>query len=88
MQTKHWKDYDPFLSQKEATFQKSSKAIYRTCTSSTRIHWNDIKRYLELATTMHELEEDKETLASDPNNLKVIFKEMIQMCLWGNATVR
>ncbi|KAJ8480751.1 hypothetical protein ONZ51_g6456 [Trametes cubensis] len=68
VQTKHWKDYDPFLSQKEATFQKSSKAIY------------------QLATTMHELEEDKETLASDPNNLKVIFKEMIQMCLWGNAT--
>ncbi|OSD03671.1 DUF89-domain-containing protein [Trametes coccinea BRFM310] len=68
VQTKHWKDYDPFLSQKEATFQKSSKAIY------------------QLATTMHELEQDKETLASDPENLKVIFKEMIQMCLWGNAT--
>ncbi|KAI8972554.1 DUF89 domain-containing protein [Trametes punicea] len=68
VQTKHWKDYDPFLSQKEATFQKSSKAIY------------------QLATTMHELERDKHTLASDPENLKVIFKEMIQMCLWGNAT--
>ncbi|KAI0351611.1 DUF89 domain-containing protein [Trametes cingulata] len=68
VQTKHWRDYDPFLAQKEATFQKSAKAIY------------------QLATTMHELEEDKETLASDPDNLKVIFKEMIQMCLWGNAT--
>ncbi|KAI0632878.1 DUF89 domain-containing protein [Trametes polyzona] len=68
VQTKRWKDYDPFLAQKEATFQKSSKAIY------------------QLATTMHELEQDKETLASDPDNLKVIFKEMIQMCLWGNAT--
>ncbi|KAI9068826.1 DUF89 domain-containing protein [Trametes sanguinea] len=68
VQTKYWKDYDPFLSQKEATFQKSSKAIY------------------QLATTMHELEQDKKTLASDPENLKVIFKEMIQMCLWGNAT--
>ncbi|KAI0759122.1 DUF89 domain-containing protein [Fomes fomentarius] len=68
VQTKHWKDYDPFLSQKEATFQKSSKAIY------------------QLATTMHELERDKQSLASDPENLKVIFKEMIQMCLWGNAT--
>ncbi|KAI0744716.1 hypothetical protein C8Q76DRAFT_789208 [Earliella scabrosa] len=68
VQTKYWKDYDPFLSQKEATFQKSSKAIY------------------QLATTMHELERDKDTLASDPDNLKIIFKEMIQMCLWGNAT--
>ncbi|CDO75454.1 hypothetical protein BN946_scf184823.g8 [Trametes cinnabarina] len=68
VQTKHWKDYDPFLVQKEGTFQKSSKAIY------------------QLATTMHELEQDKETLESDPDNSKVIFKEMIQMCLWGNAT--
>ena len=38
--------------------------------------------YTELATTMHELERDKASLASDPENLKVIFKEMIQMCLW------
>ncbi|KAI0651281.1 DUF89 domain-containing protein [Trametes meyenii] len=68
VQTKLWKEYDPFLAQKEATFQKSSKAIY------------------QLATTMHELEQDKATLATDPDNLKVIFKEMIQMCLWGNAT--
>ncbi|RPD77052.1 DUF89-domain-containing protein [Lentinus tigrinus ALCF2SS1-7] len=68
VQTKYWKDHDPFLQQKEATFQKSSKAIFA------------------LATTMYELEGDKESLASDPDNLKVIFKEMIQMCLWGNAT--
>ncbi|KAI0776814.1 hypothetical protein BD413DRAFT_610398 [Trametes elegans] len=68
VQTKNWRDYDPFLAQKEATFQKSSKAIY------------------QLATTMHELEKDKEMLHSDPENLKVIFKEMVQMCLWGNAT--
>ncbi|KAH9856418.1 DUF89 domain-containing protein [Lenzites betulinus] len=68
VQTKLWKDYDPFHAQKEATFQKSSKAIY------------------QLATTMHELEKDKATLASNPENLNVIFKQMIQMCLWGNAT--
>ncbi|TFY63917.1 hypothetical protein EVJ58_g2950 [Rhodofomes roseus] len=35
---------------------------------------------------MHQLEGEKEKLASDPQNLNVIFKEMIQMCLWGNAT--
>ncbi|PCH42909.1 DUF89 domain-containing protein [Wolfiporia cocos MD-104 SS10] len=40
----------------------------------------------QLATTMKELEGDKGKLASDPANLNVIFKEMIQMCLWGNAT--
>lgn len=42
----------------------------------------DIERFLELATTMHELDRDKTKLASDPQNLNVIFKEMIQMCLW------
>ena len=31
---------------------------------------------------MHELERDKAKLAADPQNLNVIFKEMIQMCLW------
>lgn len=31
---------------------------------------------------MHELERDKGSLASDPADLSVIFKEMIQMCLW------
>lgn len=37
---------------------------------------------------MHELEKDKDSLAANPENLKVIFKEMVEMCLWGNATVR
>ncbi|OBZ75033.1 hypothetical protein A0H81_05296 [Grifola frondosa] len=76
VQTKHWKSYDPFLSQKQETFQKSSKAIYREA----------IRYSSELATTMHELQHEKDILASDPENLKVIFEEMIQMCLWGNAT--
>lgn len=31
---------------------------------------------------MHELDRDKAKLISDPQNLNVIFKEMIQMCLW------
>lgn len=31
---------------------------------------------------MHELEDDKSALMSDPDKLIVIFREMIQMCLW------
>ncbi|TFY78242.1 hypothetical protein EWM64_g5774 [Hericium alpestre] len=65
--TKHWRNYDPFLAQKQKTFQASGTAIYK------------------LATTMHELEEEKAELESDPDKLEVIFREMIQMCL-GNAT--
>ncbi|EIM84187.1 DUF89 domain-containing protein [Stereum hirsutum FP-91666 SS1] len=40
----------------------------------------------QLATTMHELEAEKSALISDPDKLVIIFREMIQMCLWGNAT--
>jgi len=39
-----------------------------------------------IATTMNELEGQRATLESDPNKLEVLFKEMVQMCLWGNAT--
>lgn len=40
----------------------------------------------QIATTMHELENEKVKLQGDPDKLEVLFKEMIQMCLWGNAT--
>ncbi|KAJ7041226.1 DUF89 domain-containing protein [Mycena alexandri] len=40
----------------------------------------------QIATTMQELEEEHAKLALDPDKLGVLFKEMIQMCLWGNAT--
>ncbi|KAJ3729202.1 DUF89 domain-containing protein [Lentinula guzmanii] len=39
-----------------------------------------------IAKIMHELESEKGALESDPSTLKVFFQEMIQMCLWGNAT--
>ena len=36
----------------------------------------------EIATSMHELEREKERLKSNPDKLLVVFREMIQMCLW------
>ncbi|KIK56194.1 hypothetical protein GYMLUDRAFT_47408 [Collybiopsis luxurians FD-317 M1] len=39
-----------------------------------------------IATIMHELASEKGALESDPAKIKVFFQEMIQMCLWGNAT--
>ena len=82
-QTKYWNKYDPFQAQKQETFRKSSQAIFR----SYMVMHDTLKLYddtfdPELATTMHELEQDKAKLASDAQNLNVIFKEMIQMCLW------
>ncbi|KAI6102943.1 DUF89 domain-containing protein [Pisolithus sp. B1] len=36
----------------------------------------------QIATTMHELETEKKKLVDDPGKLSVLFKEMVQMCLW------
>jgi hypothetical protein len=36
-----------------------------------------------LATTMHEIEKEKDAYAADPAKLEVLFKEMIQICLWS-----
>ncbi|KAN0136502.1 DUF89 domain containing protein [Lactarius tabidus] len=40
----------------------------------------------KLAATLAELESEKDTVANDPQKLQVLFREMTQMCLWGNAT--
>ncbi|KAJ6482870.1 DUF89 domain-containing protein [Mycena vitilis] len=44
------------------------------------------KAIYQIATTMHELQEEHDKLESNSDKLGVLFKEMIQMCLWGNAT--
>ncbi|KAE9406130.1 DUF89 domain-containing protein [Gymnopus androsaceus JB14] len=67
-QSTHWRNFDPFHSQKLDVFTKSGTSIYG------------------IATIMHELEAERSVLESDPEKLKVFFQEMIQMCLWGNAT--
>ena len=51
---------------------------------------------VELASTMHEIEIEKDQIKSDPVKLSALFKEMIQMCLWyvspphqpGNLNIR
>ncbi|KAI9459850.1 DUF89 domain-containing protein [Lactarius psammicola] len=40
----------------------------------------------KLAATLAELEFEKDIVADDPQKLQVLFREMTQMCLWGNAT--
>ncbi|KAI0037119.1 DUF89 domain-containing protein [Vararia minispora EC-137] len=41
----------------------------------------------KLATTMHQLEGEKAVLESDPDKLEVIFREMVQMCLWYDLSL-
>lgn len=66
--TQHWKDFDPFLTQKNKTFKHSFNSL------------------LQLATSMYELESEKDTLRSNDEKLEIFFRQMIQMSLWGNAT--
>lgn len=40
----------------------------------------------ELAITMAEMDAKRAELDHDETQLQVLFDEMIQMCLWGNAT--
>ena len=42
----------------------------------------------ELASSMHEIEIESDKIHSDPNKLSVLFREMIQMCLWCAFTDR
>ena len=83
-QTTHWRTFDPFAFQKDETFRSSSKAIYREPAHFTPFSVSHLPDLItsELATTFHDIEAEKDALRSDPEKLAVLFKEMIQMCLW------
>jgi hypothetical protein len=36
---------------------------------------------------MHELDSEKTAITSDPDKVSVLFKEMVQMCLWYGTIV-
>ena len=67
----HWKNYDVFARQKIKTFRSSRPAV------------------LELAARYKELVEkvkDGKGTAPDEEAEKLLFMEMCEICLWGNAT--
>jgi len=68
--SKHWKDYDVFKRQKCATFSRSSTAVFEL---STR--FAEPFHYEEGAT-------DEEKVKAR----ELVFRELAQVCLWGNAT--
>ena len=69
--SKHWKTYDIFARQKMDTFRTSRKAVLELS-----------KRYKEL---IEELKANK-NVTHDVEAEKVLFSEMFEICLWGNAT--
>lgn len=69
--SKHWKDYDVFSRQKMSTFRSSRPAVVELAA-----------RYKAL---LNEIEESKGKPV-DEEAQKIIFMEMCEICLWGNAT--
>ncbi|KAF8708024.1 hypothetical protein RHS03_03429, partial [Rhizoctonia solani] len=70
--TKHWSKFDPFFQQKEDTFRESGAAVH------------------QLAQVMVDIEGRRKEFEQGADGwedkLAIVFAEMVQMCLWGNAT--
>jgi hypothetical protein len=71
--SKYWKSYDVFRRQKMSTFKSSRPAV------------------LELASRYKELALEAEKATGTPPDAKaqadkILFSEMCEICLWGNAT--
>jgi hypothetical protein len=75
--TQHWKSYDIFARQKMSTFRSSRPAVIEL---ASRYH--DIVAELESKHTIKGAKTGEELEAAE----KLLFVEMCEICLWGNAT--
>ena len=79
--TKFWKDYDPFYRQKMKTFKSSRPAVLELCA-----RYKDIIMQTGSSKTgapvAADVTDDKEIEEAE----KLLFVEMAEICLWGNAT--
>ena len=71
VKTTHWKNYDLFARQKLSTFRSSRVAVLELAT-----------RYRQLVTAL----KDNKSATHDEEAEKTLFMEMMEICLWGNAT--
>lgn len=75
--SKHWKNYDVFSKQKMSTFRSSRPAVLELAA-----RYNDLTKQLQSGQSAlsSASEEERETAE------KLLFVEMCEICLWGNAT--
>ncbi|RMZ86189.1 hypothetical protein DV737_g223, partial [Chaetothyriales sp. CBS 132003] len=74
--TTHWKGYDPFGRQKLSTFKSSRSAVVELAA-----------RYREIiVAATHDMEEGDDDSNIEKQKERVLFTEMAEICLWGNAT--
>ncbi|PSS22325.1 hypothetical protein M430DRAFT_137451 [Amorphotheca resinae ATCC 22711] len=71
--SQHWKSYDVFARQKMSTFRSSRPAVLELAS-----------RYHELITQLEKKETKTQEEAEEAE--KLLFMEMCEICLWGNAT--
>ncbi|KAI0847176.1 DUF89-domain-containing protein [Daldinia vernicosa] len=71
--SKHWKTYDVFYRQKIKTFRSSRPAVIELAA-----------RYKDLVTQIKN--DGNSTSAEHDEAEKILFLEMCEICLWGNAT--
>lgn len=76
-QTQHWKTYDLFARQKMATFRSSRPAVLELAA-----RYKDIVTDLQQEHTIGGADKQEQLEAAE----KVLFTEMCEICLWGNAT--
>ncbi|KKY25460.1 hypothetical protein UCRPC4_g01724 [Phaeomoniella chlamydospora] len=76
--TKHWRNYDVFDKQKIATFKSSRPAVLELAA-----HYRQIITKIQQDSNL--VEENADAKAVEDAE-RVLFKEMIEICLWGNAT--
>ncbi|KAL5606867.1 hypothetical protein BROUX41_003244 [Berkeleyomyces rouxiae] len=77
-QSKHWKSYDVFARQKTSAFHSSRPAVLELAA-----------RYTELVSQISAKKADKATprdASTDKAAEALLFSEMAEICLWGNAT--
>jgi uncharacterized protein with ATP-grasp and redox domains len=73
--SKHWKNYDPFSRQKISTFRSSRPAVLELAS-----------KYRELIDQLHDEDGSSKHPEHSLEAERLLFTEMCEICLWGNAT--
>lgn len=76
-QTKNWRSYDLFARQKMSTFKSSRPAVLELAG-----RYKDIVTELQQKHTVKGAETQEQLEAAE----EILFREMCEICLWGNAT--
>jgi uncharacterized protein with ATP-grasp and redox domains len=75
--TQHWREYDPFRRQKNSAFRSSLAAVLELAA-----------RYRQILNALRERRDGQssEKEEDEKEKEKLLFMEMMEICLWGNAT--